>query len=160
MHTMGSKGPTMMKTKNKSARRVTSGVLAIAAALCMGDAAAQQAVAKLKQVTGNVLVSREAGLATGAEAQPLVNGTRIITTANSTAIVVFDDGCEVRLKENERFEVDSQKPCALMIAQALGPVQPVAAVGAPLLGLLIPAGAGIGLASDNRDTNPTPVSPN
>jgi hypothetical protein len=158
---MGSKGPMTMKTKKTdSGRRLATGLAAIAAALCMGDAAAQQAVARLKQVTGNVLVSREAGLATGAEAQQLVNGTRIITTANSTAIVVFDNGCEVRLKENERFEIDSQKPCALMIAQALGPAQPVAAVGAPLLGLLLPAGAGVGLASDNRDTTPTPVSPN
>lgn len=157
-----------MKTKKMkkmhSGRRLATGMLAVAAALCMGDAAAQQAVARLKQVTGNVLVSREAGLAAGAEAQQLVNGTRVITTANSTAIVVFDNGCEVQLKENERFEVDSQKPCALMVAQALGPAQPVAAVGAPLIGLLLPAGAVagavVGLASDAGDTTPTPVSPN
>ena len=150
-----------MKTKRvNSGRCLATGMLAIAAALAMGDAAAQQAVARLKQVTGNVLVSREAGLATGAEAQQLVNGTRIITTANSTAIVVFDNGCEVQLKENERFEVDSQKPCALMLAQALAPAQPVAAVGAPLIGLLLPAGAAIGLASDAGDTTPIPVSPN
>ena len=150
-----------MKTKNPNARRcVTTGLIVAAAALCMGDAAAQQSVARLRQVTGNVLVSREAGLAAGAEAQQLVNGSRIITTANSTATVVFDNGCEVRLKENERFEVDSQKPCALMVAQALGPTQPVAAVGAPLIGLLLPAGAAVGLATDNSDPAPTPVSPN
>lgn len=150
-----------MKTKKvNSGRCLTTGMLAIAAALCMGDAVAQQTVARLKEVTGNVLVSREAGLATGAEAQQLVNGTRVITTANSTAIVVFDNGCEVRLKENERFEVDSQKPCALMVAQALGPVQPVAAVGAPLIGLLLPAGAAAGLATGTGGTTPTPVSPN
>ena len=150
-----------MKAKTMDARRgLTTAVLGLAVALCTGDAAAQQSVARLKQVTGNVLVSREAGLATGAEAQALLNGSRIITTANSTAIVVFDNGCEVRLKENERFEVDSQKPCALMIAQALGPAQPVAAVGAPLIGLLLPAGAAAGLASGARDTTPIPVSPN
>ena len=150
-----------MKTRTMQARRgLTTAVLGFAAALCMGDAAAQQTVARLKQVTGNVLVSREAGLATGTEAQQLVNGSRIITTSNSTAIVVFDNGCEVRLKENERFEVDSQKPCALMIAQALAPAQPVAALGAPLIGLLFPAGAAVGLASDGSDTTPIPVSPN
>jgi len=150
-----------MKPKTMEARRrLTTALLGVAAALCMGDAAAQQAVARLKQVTGNVLVSREAGLATGSEAQALPNGSRIITTANSTAIVVFDNGCEVRLKENERFEVDSQKPCALLIAQALGAAQPVAALGAPLVGLLFPAGVGVGIASDARDTTPTPVSPN
>ncbi len=150
-----------MKTKNMNARGyLATGMLAIAAALFAGDAAAQQTVARLKEVTGSVLVSREAGLAAGVEAQRLVEGSRIITTANAAAIVVFDNGCEVRLKENERFEVDSQKPCALMVAQALGPAQPVAAVGAPLIGLLLPAGAGVGLAADARDTTPTPVSPN
>ena len=158
---MGSKGQMKMNAKNMNATRcLTTALIAVAAALCMGDAAAQQSVARLKQVTGNVLVSREAGLAAGAEAQQLVNGSRIITTANSTAIVVFDNGCEVRLKENERFEIDSQKPCALMVAQALGSAQPVAAVGAPLVGLLLPAGTAVGLATDNSDTTPTPVSPN
>ena len=150
-----------MNEKNLNARRaLTTGLIAVAAVLYMGDAAAQQSVARLKQVTGNVLVSREAGLAAGAEAQQLVNGSRVITTANSTTIVVFDNGCEVRLKENERLEIDSQKPCALMLAQALGPAQPVAAVGAPLVGLLLPAGTALGLATDNSDTTPTPVSPN
>ena len=138
--------------------------LGLAVALCAADAAAQQTVARLKQVTGNVLVSREAGLATGAEAQQLVNGTRVITTANSTTIVVFDDGCEVRLKENERFEIDSKTPCALMVVQSLAPAQPVAAVGAPLAGLLLPAGVGAGILIDSRGSTPVnpnpPVSPN
>jgi hypothetical protein len=44
-----------------------------------------------------------------------------------------------------------------MVAQPLGPAPPVAAVGAPLLGLLVPAGAGATLLAD-RDQ--PPVSPN
>ena len=135
--------------------------LALAVALCAADAAAQQAVARLKQVTGNVLVSREAGLATGAEAQQLINGSRVITTANSTAIVVFDNGCEIRLKENERLEVDSGRPCALMLVQGLGPIAPAVA---PIAGVVFPAVAGGGLLIDLRRSNPSgptiPVSPN
>jgi len=121
-------------------------------------AAPQAAVARLKQVTGNVLVSREAGMAAGNQEQRLVNGTRIITTANSEAIVLFDNGCEVRVRENERFDVDSDKPCALLVAQALGPLPPVAALGPGLLPtLLVPGGVGALLLGD-RDR--PAVSPN
>ena len=118
----------------------------------------QGTIAHLKGVTGNVLVSQQAGLSTGSEAQQLVNGTRIITTANSEVVVVFDKGCEVRLKENQRFDVDSEKPCALMIAEALGG-QPVAAVGHGIVPLLMPLGGGAVIITGTRG-GATPVSPN
>jgi hypothetical protein len=76
------------------------------------------AVARLKDVHGNVLVSRESGLASGDEELRLIQGTRVITTANADVVVAYDDGCEVRLKENQRLEVDTSKACALRIAQA------------------------------------------
>jgi hypothetical protein len=101
----------------------------LAALLAAAVAHAQQgkAVAHLKGITGNVLVSQESGLATGSESQVLTNGTRIMTTSNSEVVIVFDNGCEIRLKENQRFEVESDKPCALMVVQSLGG-PPVAAV--------------------------------
>ena len=83
-------------------------------------------VAKLKDVHGNVLVSKESGLASGGEALRLTKGTRVITTANADVIVAYDDGCEVKLKENERFEVETGRPCAALIAQ----VQPILVEGA------------------------------
>ena len=123
-----------------------------------GQATQPSGVARLKQVTGNVLVSREAGMAAGNQEQRLGNGVRIITTANSEAVIEFDNGCEVRLRENERFDVDSGKPCALLVAQPLGPLPPVAALGPGLLPtLLVPGGAGALLLGD-RDR--PPVSPN
>ena len=78
----------------------------------------REGVAQLKSVKGNVLVGRATGLAAGAEAVRLTDHTRVITTANSEAVVVFDNGCEVRLKENQRFEVESEKPCAALVAEA------------------------------------------
>jgi hypothetical protein len=75
-------------------------------------------VARLKDVHGNVLVSRETGLASGDEALRLAQGTRVITTANADVVVAYDDGCEVRLKENQRLEVDTSKACVLRVAQA------------------------------------------
>jgi hypothetical protein len=119
--------------------------------------AEQRAVARLKAVSGNVLVSRESGLAAGAQAERLVNGTRIITTANSEAVIEFDNGCEVRLKENERFDVDSTRACALMVAQPLG--VPVGAIPLPLAVFAYPGSvAGMILTTDDIQANP--VSPN
>lgn len=136
--------------------------IAAAAALCALEAGAQQPprVAQLKNVNGNVLVSGQAGLAAGSEAQPLVNGTRIITTANSEVVIVFDNGCEVRMAENQRFDVESGKPCALLLPQALA--APVPAVGPALAGAILPAllGAG-GLANQGSGSGGSPpVSPN
>ena len=122
-----------------------------------GATAEGPTVARLKSVNGNVLVSQEAGLSTGNAAQQLTNGTRIITTANSEAVVVFENGCEIRMKENERLEVESGKPCALILAQPLG-VAPVAATGLVIPAVILPIGAAGVLIGDSR--NRTPVSPN
>ena len=95
--------------------------LGFIAALATTFAPAQQSregVAQLKGVKGNVLVSRATGLAAGGEATRLTDHVRVITTANSEAVVVFDNGCEVRLKENQRLEVESDKPCAALVAEA------------------------------------------
>jgi len=118
--------------------------IALLAVAAQWDAGAQpppeqRSVARLKSVNGNVLVSRESGLATGAQAERLVNGTRIITTANSEAVIEFDNGCEVRLKENERFEVDSTRACALLAAQPLGVA---GAAIAPITGTVLTIGFG------------------
>jgi hypothetical protein len=91
-------------------------------------------VAQLKGVHGNVLVSREAGLGAGAEGMRLLRGVRVITTAKSDVTVLFDDGCEVKLKENERFEVETGKPCAALAAL-------------PQSILATPAGASVAAAS-------------
>jgi len=117
----------------------------------------RKTVARLKSVSGNVLVSRETGLSAGAQAERLREGTRIITTANSEAVVEFDDGCEVRLKENERFDVESGKPCALYAGQPLG--VPVAAVAPPFPGFILPVVLPV-ILLDNDTQQATPVSPN
>ena len=130
-----------------------------------GSALAQQGgrdgtIAKLTDLQGNVLVSRDAGLASGNEALRLIPGTRVITTANSEVIVEYDDGCRVRLKENERFEVERGKPCALLIAS----VQPilvapaaVAGIG-PILGPALLGGGTVAILIGSRGGQS--VSPN
>lgn len=93
--------------------------LAFASAAPAQDTAPERKpVAKLKTVEGNVLVSGEAGLASGDVAMRLVEGTRVITTASAKAVVEYDDGCEVALEPNKRLEIRLDKPCRERIAQA------------------------------------------
>ena len=90
-------------------------------------------IARLVDMQGNVLVSRESGLASGNDQLRLMPGTRVITTAHSQVVVEYDDGCRVTLKENQRFEVERGKPCALLL------VQDILVTPAPLANSVIPA---------------------
>lgn len=116
-------------------------------------------IASLRDVKGNVLVSNEFGLATGNEALRLAPGTRVITTTASEAVVEFDFGCRVTLKENERFEVEKGKPCAILLAQPYGIVV-AAAAPAIVPGLIVGAfgAAALGVLIDARTQ--TTASPN
>ena len=104
-----------MKTRHLA---IAAGFIAAAATAIAPAQQTREGVAQLKGVKGNVLLSRQTGLAAGGEATRITEHTRVITTANSEVVVVYDNGCEVRLKENQRFEVETDKPCAALIAQA------------------------------------------
>ncbi len=115
-------------------------------------------VARLVEMQGNVLVSRDDGLASGAEDQRLLPGTRIITTANSSTVVEYDDGCRVKMKENERFEVEKDRDCKLLAALPI--IGAPAAVGPALASLLVPGSVGAGAVGAIIDSrNNQTVSP-
>jgi hypothetical protein len=106
-----------------------------------------QTIARLRSVTGNVLVSKESGLASGDEELRLTPGTRVITTANSTVVIEYDDGCRVTLKENQRFEVEKGKACAQLVAQPqsiLLTPEGAIATAFSVAAVVIPATLGIG----------------
>jgi len=153
--------------------RVTkAAAVLLAAAFIAGPVFAQQqnpTVAKLKDAEGNVLVSRGDALVTASNEQRLAIGTRVVTTAGAKVTVSYDDGCDVRLKENERFTV-TMGTCAALLAsvEALGPA--AGAIGGGVAGAtaggiggtvtaLGIAGAiiGIGIYEETRKNN---VSPN
>jgi hypothetical protein len=160
-----------MKTGSRRALRQCAyavGVCMLAASLAHAQAP-QKTVARLKQVSGNVLVSKESGLAAGDEALRLGEGTRVITTANSEVTVVYDNGCEVKLKENQRFEVVVNKPCGALVAQAQSILLEPEGIAAAttFLGAAGFAAAGpvlgsglVGLAAVVEHRRQQPVSPN
>jgi len=133
---------------------------AVLAALAVSAQQPREGIAQLKSVKGNVLVSRQAGLAAGGEATRITEKTRVITTANSEVVVVYDNGCEVRLKENQRFEVEDNKPCAALLAQVQSIlVQPAeTSLAAFAFWPLLPvAGAG-GIGADFLRPGPGPTA--
>ena len=114
-------------------------------------------VATLKVLEGNVLVSGEAGLASAEASARLVEGSRVITTANARVLVVYDDGCEVQLEPNQRLAIERGKPCRERLAQAESILREPegmllaggtgAAGGAAAAALAGTLGPGIGLAA-------------
>ena len=145
-------------------------ILALALLAAVAPAWAQQpqapTIAKLKELHGNVLVSKASGLAAGLEGSRLVEGSRVITTNASDVVVVYDDGCEVRLKANQRFQVD-RKPCAMLVAQPesilatpAGTAATVTAGGLTVYGVLLPGLSATGVAAllnrrDDRVVSPS-----
>lgn len=142
--------------------------IALACLAATNWAAAQaplEGIARLKDMKGNVLLSRESGLSAGGEATRLTERTRVITTANSEVIVLYDNGCEVRLKENQRFEVEDNKPCSVLaampqsiLATPAGAALATATTGGIIFGTTIPlvggAAIGVGMIDSARRSNP------
>ena len=151
--------------------RTIATCIALSGLLLAGWAAAQapgEGIARLKDVKGNVLLSREDGLSAGGEAARLTEHTRVITTANSEVVVVYDNGCEVRLKENQRFEVEDGKPCAALaampqsiLATPAGATLASLSTGGIIFGTTLPAlgGAAIGIEAIDSSRRRNPLSP-
>jgi hypothetical protein len=146
--------------------RLHSATLCLAFALAAGAplslAQGTEAIAHLKDVHGNVLVSRESGLGSGGELAPLGPGTRVITTANANVVVSFDNGCQVQMHENQRLEIEKDKPCEALIPQSIMADAAGTGYGPLLFGALIPAFMVGSTAIDQVRINATgtPVSPN
>ena len=122
-------------------------LIAMALAPCGFAQSSNDTIAQLKDVRGNVLVSRETGLASGNEATRLLKGSRVITTANSEVTVAYDNGCDVKLKPNQRFEVDD-RACAELIARAESILsEPAGALAATGSAGAIAAGSAIAVSS-------------
>ena len=124
-----------------------AGGATLALLVAAGPVSAQQggpSVAILKDRVGNVLVSRDDALVLAAKEQRLTVGTRVLTTAQAKVTISYDNGCDVRLNENERFTV-AIGPCAELMGQveSLGPA--AGAIGGGTVGTLI--GVGLGAAA-------------
>jgi len=113
--------------------RTFLGFLGLAAALGAGNAFAQQGtVARLSNLEGNVMVSQGDGMVAAVRDQRVAPGTRVVTMAGGKVVVNYDVGCDVSLKENQRFTVRTGE-CALLLGEVVtlvpGSAGAVASVG-------------------------------
>ena len=100
-------------------RRVFVSLLGAAAAVAAGGALAQQGtVARLTNLEGSVMVSQGDGMAAAVKDQRVAPGTRVITLAGGKVVVNYDVGCDVSLKENQRFTVRMGE-CAALVADVV-----------------------------------------
>jgi len=133
-------------------------VFCLAIGLGAGYAAAQDRgpVARLTNLQGNVLVSKDDAMVAATNNEPLAVGTRVLTTKDASAVVVYADGCNIALKENERFTVaigtcDALAGSVVALGPAPGAIGGGAAAGAigggvDAAAIVIPAAiAGVGL---------------
>ena len=119
--------------------------------------------AELRDVIGNVLVSTNDGMSTAVDKQVVGNKSRVTTASRSSVTVAFTCGCDVKLKENERIDIEAPSTCAALLASVTAtPVVAIGATGAAAAGTtgttaLVGAGVGVGaylLYRNNRNQSP------
>ena len=144
---------------------VAPGVMAQASRLACDDPGnlKRETIATLVEVQGNVLVSDAVGMSSASDNQRIKNSVRVTTTSRASVLISFDCGCDVRLKENERLDVEGAKQCPALLAavQAVPIGAPIGAVaaasgsGVPTALLLTSAGvAGYILYRNNQNVSP------
>lgn len=159
-----------MKTLSKLMSGLTAlvlgiGVMAQTSRLACDDPenTKRETIATLAEVQGNVLVSDALGMSSAVDNQRIKNSVRVTTTSRASVLISFDCGCDVRLKENERLDVEGAKQCPALLAavQAVPIGAPIGAVaaasgsGVPTAVLLTSAGvAGYILYRNNRNVSP------
>jgi hypothetical protein len=137
-----------------------STLLSMVAFLCVGVADAQQSlsVARVVNIEGNVLVSQNDAMVAASNDQPLPAGARVVTMAESKAVIRYDSGCEVVLKGNQRFTVRvGECPALLAEVVSVGPAPTGALTANTALGIAGVAGFGYGAYEFFKNKS---VSPN
>ena len=134
-----------MKTLSKRALGFTAlvlatGVMAQTSRLACDDPenTKRETIATLAEVQGNVLVSDALGMSSAVDNQRIKNSVRVTTTSRASVLISFDCGCDVRLKENERLDVEGAKQCPALLAA----VEAVP-IGAPIGAVAAASGSGV-----------------
>jgi hypothetical protein len=93
-------------------------------------AAAEKQIATVARINGNAVVSQGAQYVPGTEGMALNVGQRVMSLADSTVVIQFNDGCRYTLEENKLVTMEDMSPCVLTKGVALAPPPPAAAVPA------------------------------
>lgn len=118
----------------------------------------QPKVATLEKTEGTVMVDKGKGYASTKINTSLNEGDRVITLSNSTAEIVFDDGCKLTLKPNNLVKIERAFGCKAAIVAVDSTVAASAAPSsAPSFGPTL-LGIGTIAAIAIFDHDDTPIS--
>ena len=132
-----------------------------------GAQAQQEPAAALAELQGTVLVNQGEGMVRAQPGMPLGIDDRVLTLNESGVLVVYEDGCTIRLEENSLLTLMSADECTQGVAAAdeVSEVAAFSAIGAggiaSTAGATLIAGgafAGLAFAAGAGDTE-EPVSP-
>jgi len=117
--------------------------------------------ATIVKTAGDVLVS-QSPYVSAAVGMRVENGGRVMTLADSSAVVAFDDGCWHVLEENELLTVKDVSPCCEVdhYEPYVEPVEDLPSWQSSAAAAAAVAAAVIGgiIITDDDDDEPTPIS--
>lgn len=116
----------------------------------------QPKVATLEEAEGTIMVDKGKGYVSTQINTPLNEGDRVITLGNSTAEIVFGDGCKLTLKPNNLVKIERALGCKATIVAVDSTVPATAArSGAASFGpVLLGIGSIAALAAVDHDDKP------
>lgn len=125
--------------------------LSLAALLLCGTALAQgtveppQVLGTAVSVQGLVTVSDGASIANVVDGNPLVEGSRIVTSSTGSVTVKMKEGCDIKLDPNQSITLQSNRSCEALLAsiQSLSGGSIFAGVSTPLIGLALLTSAAV-----------------
>ncbi|MCC6869673.1 MAG: hypothetical protein IT522_12705 [Burkholderiales bacterium] len=136
---------------------ITLGAVAVSApGIALAQSQQQQnTVAHLRNLEGNVMVSQGDGMVAAANGLRVAPGTRVITLAGGSVVIDYDVGCDLSLKENQRFTVRTGECGALLagVTTIVPGSTAITAAGFSIPAFLGGAAIGGGLVYAIRDRN-------
>lgn len=98
------------------------------------------AVGTTTDVRGLVTVSEGTTMHSSLTGNPVINGSRFVTSSTGYVTLKFENGCEVKLKPNQSLTVDRERNCAALWASIESVAGPVGAFALGAGALPLPAG--------------------
>ncbi len=98
------------------------GALALASGVA-AQTTAPKSSAVLADVDGSVLVNRGEEFVAGSDGDGLANGDRVMAMEGASAMLKYDDGCDVKVEPGTVVTLNEGSPCAgwLLTVEAVAP---------------------------------------
>jgi hypothetical protein len=97
-------------------KTILKSVVAVAAFAAMGVASAADPVASVAEMSGLVTVSQGDKMGNAVKGTQLVPGSVVATSASSSAVIRYKQGCDVKLEANQSLKINDSNPCGAVVA--------------------------------------------